>query len=186
MNRHVFAIVAVFGAVLGLGAAAQAPGAKQTTAALQLTSPAFQEGGRIPPQYTCDDGDSSPPLAWTDPPAGTKSFALIVDDPDAPGRTWVHWVVYNMPPTRRELSENLSRDADLDDGTRQGVTDSRRIGYNGPCPPSGTHRYVFKLYALDTVLDLPSGVGTDHLEQAMQLHTLAEAKLIGTYQRHAQ
>ena len=148
-----------------------------------LTSPAFTEGQSIPAAYTCEGRDHSPALAWTDPPAGTKSFALISDDPDAPGKTWVHWVVYNLPPASRALPEAFPRDPQRPDGTRQGRTDFGAVGYGGPCPPSGVHRYFFKLYALDAVVELPPGATKAQLERAMAGHILGQAQLIGTYQR---
>jgi Raf kinase inhibitor-like YbhB/YbcL family protein len=149
----------------------------------ELTSLAFREGQPIPSIYTCDGKDISPPLAWADPPQGTKSFALINDDPDAPGKTWVHWVVYNIPPSARQLPEAFPSDRELSDGTLQGMTDSGRVGYGGPCPPSGTHRYFFKLYALNAVLSLPPGASKAQLEQAMQSATVARTQLMGTYRR---
>ena len=149
----------------------------------ELTSAAFREGEAIPAAYTCEGRDGSPPLAWTDPPAGTKSLALISDDPDAPGKTWVHWVVYNLPPSLRRLPESLPADHELADGTRQGITDFGRTGYGGPCPPSGTHRYFFQLYALDVMLSLAPRTTKPQLERAMQGHILAEAQLMGTYRR---
>ena len=148
-----------------------------------MTSGAFTEGQAIPAAHTCDGQDSSPPLAWTDPPAGTNSFALISDDPDAPGKTWVHWVAYNIPAAARGLPERYPTSAQLPDGTRQGVTDFGRAGYGGPCPPSGTHRYFFKLYALDAVLSLPPKATKAQLEAAMRGHVLASATLMGMYQR---
>ena len=148
-----------------------------------MTSTAFTEGKPIPSLYTCDGRDISPLLAWTDPPAGTKSFALINDDPDAPMGTWVHWVVYNMPASTRTLPEAFPADKEHADGTRQGMTDFGRIGYGGPCPPSGTHRYFFKLYTLDTLLSLPLGATKSTLEAAMQGHILGQAQLMGTYRR---
>ena len=151
--------------------------------ALTITSGAFTEGHTIPSAYTCEGHDISPPLAWHDPPAGTESFALISDDPDAPGKTWVHWVVYNLPATARQLPEAFSTSKEQADGTRQGLTDFGRIGYGGPCPPIGTHRYVFTLYALDTALHLPAGSTKSQVEAAMQGHILANAQLMGTYRR---
>jgi Raf kinase inhibitor-like YbhB/YbcL family protein len=148
-----------------------------------ITSPAFAEGHPIPAVYTCDGKDMSPPLAWTDPPAGTKSLALIADDPDAPGKTWVHWVLYSIPATSRQLPEAFPRDRELADGTRQGLTDFGRPGYGGPCPPSGTHHYHFKLYALDTELSLEPGATKPQVEAAMKGHVLAQTQLIGTYRR---
>jgi Raf kinase inhibitor-like YbhB/YbcL family protein len=148
-----------------------------------LTSSAFQDGEGIPSQYTCDGRDVSPPLAWTAPPPGAKSLALINDDPDAPMGTWVHWVVYNLPPSARQLAEAFPAEPERPDGTRQGMTDFGRIGYGGPCPPSGTHRYVFTLYALETVLSLGPGATKAKLEEAMHGHIVGQAQLIGTYRR---
>ena len=150
---------------------------------MELKSAAFQPGGMIPAKYTCDGEDISPPLNWSDPPAGTKSFALISDDPDAPVGTWVHWVIWNIPAATRALEENLPKMASLPNGAKQGTTDFRRIGYGGPCPPSGTHRYFFKLYALDTTLNLPASTTKKDLEKAMGGHILAQTELMGKYQR---
>jgi Raf kinase inhibitor-like YbhB/YbcL family protein len=150
---------------------------------MMLTSSAFTHGSMIPKQYTCDGKDISPPLSWSDPPEKTQSFALIMDDPDAPLGTWVHWVIYNLPATARGLGEGVPPDADLPDGSRQGRNSWRRIGYGGPCPPSGTHRYFFKLYALDTVLPLASGATKEELLKAMEGHIVAQAELMGRYAR---
>lgn len=150
---------------------------------MELKSSVFGEGDLIPSKHTCDGADVSPALAWTDPPAGTKSLALISDDPDAPVGLWVHWVVWNIPPAKRELGENVPKNDSLPDGMKQGTTDFRRIGYGGPCPPSGTHRYYFKLYALDTMLELPSSTMKKGLESAMQGHILGHAQLMGKYSR---
>jgi Raf kinase inhibitor-like YbhB/YbcL family protein len=147
-----------------------------------LTSSAFTAGGPIPQKYSCDGADASTPLQWTDPPAGTQSFALIFDDPDAvpvAGFVWVHWIVYNLPPHLRGLSEG----ADLSDGGTQGTNSWTRQDYGGPCPPDGTHRYFYKLYALDTILDLNPGIDKAGLLEAMEGHVLAEAELMGTYTR---
>ena len=124
---------------------------------VQVLSSAFKEGGAIPKDYTCDGKNVSPPLRWSDYPAGTKSFALICDDPDAPSRTWVHWVLYDLPSTTESLPERVSADYTLPNGAKQGTNDFGKTGYGGPCPPSGTHRYLFKVYALDTMLNLPPG-----------------------------
>lgn len=150
---------------------------------MELKSQAFQAGDVIPSQYTCDGQDISPPLSWSDPPAGTTSFALISDDPDAPMGTWVHWVMWNIPVGARALEQNLPKTASLSNGTKQGTTDFRRVGYGGPCPPSGTHRYFFKLYALDTTLNLPPSTTKKDLEKALQRHILGQAELMGTYRR---
>ncbi|MCX7722324.1 MAG: YbhB/YbcL family Raf kinase inhibitor-like protein, partial [Verrucomicrobiae bacterium] len=122
---------------------------------IQVTSPAFQDGKPIPSKYTCDGEDVSPPLNWTNVPPEAKSLVLISDDPDAPVGTWVHWVLYDLPPTTAGLSEGVPKSSELPNGAKQGINDFRRIGYGGPCPPPGKpHRYYFKLYALDTVLGL--------------------------------
>ncbi len=148
-----------------------------------LTSSAFAHGASIPPEYTCDGEDLSPPLQWSDPPEGTRSFALIMDDPDAPGGTWVHWVLYNLPAGTRALPEAIPSDEQFADGSRHGINSWRRFGYGGPCPPGGTHRYFFKLYALDTVLALEGSVTEKELLRAMEGHILAQAELMGTYKR---
>ncbi|MBN1219775.1 MAG: YbhB/YbcL family Raf kinase inhibitor-like protein [Anaerolineae bacterium] len=145
----------------------------------EITSPAFVQGETIPVKYTCDGEDISPPLQWSDLPAGTQSLALISDDPDAPMGTWVHWIVYNLPADTRKLPEQVSLPANSVDGKNSWG----RTGYGGPCPPSGTHRYFFKLYALDTMLDLAAGANKTKLLQAMEGHILAQAELMGTYAR---
>ncbi|MFQ6093600.1 MAG: YbhB/YbcL family Raf kinase inhibitor-like protein [bacterium] len=150
---------------------------------IKVTSRAFEEGGMIPQKYTCDGEDVSPPLAWTSVPEGTKSLALICDDPDAPMGTWVHWVLFNLPANIKELPENVPPQETLENGAKHGITDFRRIGYGGPCPPSGTHRYYFKLYALDTELDLEAGITKAELLEAMEGHILAEGRLMGKYKR---
>jgi Raf kinase inhibitor-like YbhB/YbcL family protein len=150
---------------------------------IKVTSSAFEEGGLIPPKYTCDGEDISPPLQWDTVPEGTKSVALISDDPDAPMGTWVHWVLFNLPADTRELTENIPPDGNLPPGAGQGTNDFRRIGYGGPCPPGGTHRYFFKIYALDNELDLAAGAYKRDLLKAMEGHILAEGQLIGKYKR---
>jgi Raf kinase inhibitor-like YbhB/YbcL family protein len=138
----------------------------------------------IPLRYTCDGEDTSPPLEWGAPPPGTASLALIVDDPDAPRGTWVHWVIYNLPAEARGLAAGIALEAELSDSSRQGNNSWPRLGYGGPCPPSGSHRYFFKLYALDTALDLQQpGATKQQLLQAMEGHILAETQLMGTYAR---
>jgi hypothetical protein len=152
--------------------------------ALELHSSAFAQGGTIPKKYTCDGPDLSPSLRWTAPPAGTKSLALIMDDPDAPVGTWVHWVLYQLPAATRELPEGIPTTKTLTNGARQGINDFRRIGYGGPCPPRGpAHRYFFKLYALDTELQLQPRATKRQLEAAMQGHILAQTELMGRYRR---
>jgi Raf kinase inhibitor-like YbhB/YbcL family protein len=153
------------------------------TMSFKLTSTAFASGESIPRKYTCDGEDISPPLQWSDPPQGTRSFALIADDPDAPLGTWVHWVLYNLPAEARTLSEAVPSDADLADGSRHGQNSWRRLGYGGPCPPGGTHRYFFKLYTLDKMLDLSAGANEKQLLKAMAGHILAQTELMGRYTR---
>lgn len=150
---------------------------------MEITSPAFTYGSLIPSKHTCDGANASPPLSFSGAPQGTKSLALISDDPDAPGKTWVHWVVWNIPAGAPGLNEDVPARDKLPDGIRQGTTDFRRIGYGGPCPPSGTHRYYFKLYALDTTLDLPASTVKQALETAMRGHVLAQAEHMGKYAR---
>ncbi len=150
-----------------------------------LSSAAFAHQGAIPGKYTCEGADLSPPLSWSGLPPGTKSLALIVDDPDAPDpaapkMTWVHWVIYNLPPTAQGLPEGASA---LPAGTLQGMNDWKRTGYGGPCPPIGRHRYFHKLYALDTVLPDLGRPTKAILEQAMKGHILGQAELVGTYQK---
>ncbi len=157
----------------------ESPTKSQTT--FEITSPAFANGGTIPVDHTCKGKDKSPALAWTEPPAGTQSFALIVDDPDAPGTPWVHWVIFNIPATARGLNEGLPGDAQLSNGSLQARTSGGATGYHGPCPPSGTHHYFFKLYALDTTLSLANDANKDTLLAAMLGHMLANAELMGTF-----
>lgn len=155
----------------------------EVTMALTITSSAFEEGGMIPRKYTCDSEDISPPLRIDGVPDDAKSLALISDDPDAPVGTWVHWVLYNLPPDTRDLPENMPTDEQLENGARHGMTDFKRFGYGGPCPPGGTHRYFFKVYALDTILDLSGRVTKRDVEAAMKGHILSEGQLMGKYQR---
>lgn len=150
---------------------------------LKLISPAFKHGGKIPKRYTCDGEDISPPLKWVGVPKGTKSFAIICDDPDAPMGTWVHWVYYNIPAQVRSLPENIAPKENPAIGGIQGINDFKRIGYGGPCPPWGTHRYFFKLYALDEMLDLPSGLTKEELLKRIEGHILDKAVLMGIYSR---
>jgi Raf kinase inhibitor-like YbhB/YbcL family protein len=151
---------------------------------LTISSPSFSTGGDIPKKFTCDGADASPQLVWTEPSPETKSFALLVDDPDAPVGNWNHWTLWNLPAGARGLSQGISKEANLPDGTQQGKNDFRKTGYNGPCPPPGKpHRYYFKLFALDTKLDLKSSAGKHELESAMKGHIIAEAEWMGRYGR---
>lgn len=150
---------------------------------MQITSAAFDPEASIPRDYTCDGGNQSPPLSWQGVPEATQSLALIVDDPDAPGRTFVHWVLYNLPPDQSSLSAAQPTSPTLLWGGIQGRNDFRAIGYGGPCPPQGRHRYDFKLYALDQRLTLEPGATKDQVVEAMDGHVLATAELIGYYNR---
>ncbi|MHB1187422.1 YbhB/YbcL family Raf kinase inhibitor-like protein [Thiobacillus sp.] len=155
---------------------------------MELNSSAFARNADIPSQHTCEGSDQSPPLAWSGVPAGTKSLALIVDDPDAPDpaapkMTWVHWVLYNLPPGTTGLETAMSRTPKLPAGTHEGLNDWKREGYGGPCPPIGRHRYVHKLYALDTVLPVLHPATKAALEKAMQGHILAKGELVGYYRK---
>ena len=152
--------------------------------ALQLSCSAFSEGGTIPKQYTCSGEDISPPLSWIGIPANAKSMALVVDDPDAPAGTWVHWVLYNIPAEVTSLPAGIPKIATVPNTGTQGSNDFRRIGYGGPCPPPGkSHRYYFKLYALDTTLNLNPGTTKVAVERALQGHILAQGQLMGKYGR---
>ncbi len=154
------------------------------SAKLAVTSSAFEQGHPIPVKYTCQGDDVSPPIKWECAPANTKSFALICDDPDAPGGTWVHWVIYNLPPDAPSLPENTAKSETLPNGAAQGRNSFQNIGYGGPCPPGGkAHRYFFKVYALDTLLTLDSHPDKEKLLAAMKGHILAQGQLMGTYQR---
>ena len=149
-----------------------------------ISTPSFSQGGEIPRKFTCDGADVSPELTWTGPPAGTQSFALIADDPDAPVGTWTHWVLYDLPAPTTALAEGVSKVDEVPTGGRQGRNDFRKIGYGGPCPPPGKpHRYFFKLYALDRMLNLKPGSSKQDIEQAMQDHILGKAEVMGTYRR---
>ncbi len=150
---------------------------------MKITSSSFKEGELIPSKYTCDGEDISPQLSWTGSPENTKSFALISDDPDAPMGVWVHWVIYNIPSTESGLTENIPKNKILENGTKQGMSDFRKIGYGGPCPPDGTHRYYFKLYALDIMLDKDAGLTKKELLNVIEGHILSEAQLIGKYKK---
>lgn len=156
---------------------------RQEPARLEVTSSAFTEGDMIPKKYTCDGENISPPLAWSKPPLDTKSMAIINDDPDAPAGTWTHWVIFNIPATATSLPENIQPMKTLEDGSVQGANDFRKIGYGGPCPPFNVHRYYYKVYALDSLLDLKPGATKREVLGAMDGHILAEGMLMGRYKR---
>ena len=175
MRCHARALFCAAGIVLARGG---------TTMAFDLTSSAFTTGATIPQKHTCDGGDASPPLAWTDPPSGTKALALVCEDPDAPAGTWVHWVLYDLPATARSLPEGVAAAPSGPDGSRQGRNDFKKIGYGGPCPPSGPpHRYFFRLYALDAPTGLEPGATRAELAKAVAPHTRGTAELMGRYGR---
>jgi len=163
----------------GAGCAEQGEGKMKIT----VVSPAFKARAPVPAKYTCDGEDVSPPLTWHNVPKDAQSIVLICDDPDAPAGTWVHWVCYDIPPDVAALDENMPPAETLPCAGRQGVNDFGNIGYGGPCPPGGTHRYFFKVCALDTVLGLPAGQTKKQIEKAMQGHVLASGELIGVYSR---
>ncbi len=176
-------ILAVLTAVATISIA-QEPDTLQTQPVFSISSLSFSNGGAIPKQHTCSGENFSPPLQWRNPPNGAKSFALIADDPDAPMGVFVHWVIYNLPADTCGLSEKASPQGALLEGCVEGVNDFKRIGYSGPCPPPGKpHRYFFKLYALDTVVDIPGKATKALLIQKMQGHILDQAELVGLFGR---
>jgi Raf kinase inhibitor-like YbhB/YbcL family protein len=182
MRLMVILLIAGASSMVAQQANSASSGGASTTFA--LTSPAFAAGAEIPRQYTCKGADTSPALAWSGAPANTASFALIVDDPDAPHGTWVHWVLWNLPASVHSLPEGLPKRDQLDDGSRQGRNSNQKVGYSGPCPPSGqTHRYFFRLYALDGKLDLAAGAGRSDLDTAMKGHVLAQTEYMGTFHK---
>src|SRR5207245_508479 len=154
---------------------------KERKMGIKLISAAFKEGQGIPRTYTCDGANVSPPLEWSGVPATAKTLSLICDDPDAPSGTWVHWVLYDLPASKIGLIENTPATENLAGGGAQGTNSSKKIGYDGPCPPGGTHRYFFKLYALDSELSLKPGATKAELLKAMEGHIVAQGQLMGTY-----
>ena len=189
MNRHtthipeLFFLFATLSCVL-IAAASAFSGESRTAQKFALISSAFQAGADIPRKYTCEAEDVSPPLRWENAPAGTKAFALIADDPDAPGGTWVHWVIYDLASATKELAEAMAKTEALANGAKQGVNDFRKIGYGGPCPPPGSaHRYFFKLYALDATTQLKPRATKQEVLEAIKGHMLGEGELLGRYRR---
>jgi Raf kinase inhibitor-like YbhB/YbcL family protein len=150
---------------------------------IQLTSTTFEQGAMIPEKYTCDGEDISPPLNWSGIPDDTQRIALICDDPDAPMGTWVHWVLFNIPADTTGLPENIPSERVLENGAKHGINDFRKLSYGGPCPPGGTHRYFFKIYALNIEIGLEPGATKDELLKAMEGHILDEGQLMGRYAR---
>jgi len=184
MEKIVLLFIAV--GMLSVSVCAKNPDVKKGAkkmGTITVTGQAFNHMQPIPPQYTCDGADISPPLTWNNVPPAAKSIALICDDPDAPAGTWVHWVVYGLPPAIDSLPENVPKTDTIPGGGIQGKNDFQRVGWNGPCPPGGTHRYFFKIYALDIMLNLPAGKTKTAIEKAMKGHILAQGELVGTYTR---
>ena len=181
--RVSFCLLASFCIFLVLMMLCSEPVSQEDELELIVTSQAFQQREMIPKQFTCDGSNVSPPLAWNNVPEHTKSFALIVDDPDAPFKTWVHWVMYDIPSDQTELQEGIPPIAILTSGAKQGQNDFGNIGYGGPCPPKGTHHYYFRVYALDIMLELGSGLTKQNLLDAMKDHILAKGELMGIYKR---
>ena len=192
LTKHIILLAVAFLSPACGGASKQTQTAAKETEAnmtsvsdvkMVLTSTAFEEGEMIPKKYTCDGSNISPPIRWDSVPPQAKSLALIADDPDAPMGTWVHWVIFNIPPSLSGLPESIPPKDSLPNGSLQGKNDFRNSGYGGPCPPGGTHRYFFKLYALDIMLQLKPGCTRADLLKAMQGHIVAEGQLMGRYSR---
>ena len=178
------ALLLLAGVSLTVAQQANSPAPAGASVTFVLSSPAFAAGGVIPTQYSCKGSDTSPPLNWSGAPAQTASFAMIVDDPDAPHGTWVHWVAWNFPSSTQALPEGEPRRQQLDDGASQGHNSDRKIGYSGPCPPGGqTHRYFFRLYALDSKLTLPAGADRASLDSAMKGHIVGQTEYMGTFHK---
>lgn len=182
MGKNFF-ISIIAGMFLTCTASSQACAAAKGGRPMEIRSSAFEQGGMIPSKYTCKGNNISPPLSWKGAPEGTKSIALIADDPDAARGTWVHWVYFDIPNQVSHLSEDISKGKKPDRGGTQGMNDFHNVGYDGPCPPSGTHRYHFKIYALDTVLGLRPGASKKELLKAMEGHVLSEGALMGKFSR---
>jgi len=177
-------IVLLVAGLLGCKSEEEGKMGKVEVAAIKLASPAFLQGGAIPKEFTADGDNVSPPLRWVDVPYGTRSIALVCEDPDAPRGTFVHWVIFNMDPEKRELPRGVPASGKLAYGILQGTNDFGKIGYGGPAPPKGTsHRYFFKIYAVDRMLDLEPGCTRDQLTKAMEGHILAEGEIMGSYGR---
>ncbi len=150
---------------------------------IKVTSNAFTDGAMIPAKYSCDGENASPHLKWENMPANAKTIAIIADDPDAPGGTWVHWLIFNLPANVKELPDGVAPEGNASAVARQGTNDFKKIGYGGPCPPSGVHRYFFKVYGLDTELSLNAGATKEDLMKAMEGHVVAEGQIVGKYEK---
>lgn len=169
--------------LMGTAALTYAENSDLPITSISLKSTAFKNGGMIPKAHSCDGKDVSPPLSWSGVPKGTQSLAIVCEDPDAPAGIWVHWVVFNIPTDVNKLPKGLPPDGTLRDGAKQGMNDFHRLGYGGPCPPSGTHRYYFRIYALNKKLDRKPGLTKFQLIRAMEGHILAQGQLMGKYER---
>ena len=185
MHRRALLLIAAVGIVCAGQSArvSEAVKARGRKVQIKVTSTAFHEGEMIPKRYACDGANVSPPLAWTGVPENAKSIAVFCDDPDAPMGAWVHWILFNLPASAKDLPEHVPNDRMLAGGAKQGANDSGKIGYSGPCPPSGTHRYYFKVYALDKQLDLEPGVKKGPFVSAIEGRILAQGHLMGKYSR---
>lgn len=184
MIKRAFITATLLGMATATSCAYRAPIPPGDVIGMALSSTAFENGRAISSKYTCDGSDISPPLAWSEAPAGTASFTLIMDDPDALGGVFTHWIIFNLPPDTQELAEGITKAGELANGARQGKNDFGKTGYNGPCPPPGkAHHYHLTLYALDTKLELAAGISKKQLLDAMEGHILGQGKLVGTYQR---
>ncbi|MGO8737044.1 MAG: YbhB/YbcL family Raf kinase inhibitor-like protein [Terriglobia bacterium] len=184
LHRSLTLLPLLITVVLALVVPAEVRGQEASSSKMKLTTTSFTPGGFIPKRFTCEAADVSPALTWTDPPPGTRSFAIIEDDPDAPSGTFVHWVVYDLPAAYRKLPEALSGNDQMSGGGRQGTNDFSRTGYSGPCPPPGKpHRYFIRLYAVGVILNLPPAATRKELDEAMQSHILARGELMGRFAR---
>jgi len=186
MGKRYVAIFAIIATIIGgcdISAKNQPRQKGDDKMGITVSSPAFEEGGMIPSEYTCDGENMSPPIHWEGIPEEAKSIAVISDDPDAPVGTWVHWVIWNIPHDSNGLAKKLLKEKVLPNGTKQGINDFGKYGYGGPCPPSGTHRYYFKVYALDIKLEISNNSKKKDLLKAMDGHILAEGELMGRYKR---
>jgi Raf kinase inhibitor-like YbhB/YbcL family protein len=185
MKKHLGNAICLLGLLAALSACQGTQAGKGATGAeLQVESSAFEAEGTIPQRHTCDGDDVSPPLSWSEAPPGTKSLVLICDDPDAPLRTWVHWVLFNLPPTARSLTEHVPAVEVVEGVGTHGTNSWGRFGYGGPCPPKGpAHHYYFRLYALDEPLELEAGASRQDVERAMEGHILGQGQLVGLYGR---
>ncbi|MBM4240330.1 MAG: YbhB/YbcL family Raf kinase inhibitor-like protein [Euryarchaeota archaeon] len=182
MEKNIFLVLAVIVVVATAGCTSETGNkTSQNATGFKISSSAFSEGGMIPQKYTTNGEDVSPPLSWSSAPSGAQSFAIICEDPDSPAGNFTHWVIFDIPSNVKELAEGIGDQRTLENGAKQGINDFGSIGYMGPAPPSGTHRFYFKIYALDTKLNLEAGATKDQVLKAMEGHILAETQLMGKY-----